>query len=63
MLKELSFFMPARPLIKFIYMYFFRGGFLDGIAGFNYCTLQSIYEYMIVIKIKELRRREKQLPI
>ena len=53
-LKKLSFRLPARPLAKFFYMYFLRGGFLDGRAGFHYCFLQSVYDYMISIKVKEL---------
>lgn len=52
-LKELSFRMPCRPLLRFIYMYFLRFGFLDGAAGFHYCKLLSVYEYMIVMKQKE----------
>ena len=46
--------MPFRPTIKFLYLYFFLGGFLDGIPGWYYCRLQSMYEVMIVTKIKEL---------
>ena len=37
-------------------MMFVRGAVLDGAAGITYATLQSIYEYLIVIKTKELRR-------
>jgi hypothetical protein len=29
-------------------------GFLDGRAGFTYAVLQSIYEYMIVLKTAEI---------
>jgi len=29
---------------------------LDGIAGMAYATLQSFYEYMIVLKTRELER-------
>lgn len=57
-LKELSFRMPARPWLKFLYMYLLRGGFLDGLPGLTYCTLQAVYEYMICLKLKELRRDE-----
>ena len=32
-----------------------RRGFLDGRAGFTYAMLQSIYEYMITLKVRELR--------
>lgn len=62
-LKELSWRMPLRPLLRFLYMYVLRLGFLDGWAGFTYCRLIAIYEYMIDLKVKELRRREQGLPI
>lgn len=57
-LKNLSFRLPFRPFIKFIYMYFLARGFLDGRAGLTYCTLQAIYEYLIVLKVRELRHPE-----
>jgi len=62
-LKELSFRLPFRPLLRFIYMYFLRLGFLDGWAGFHYCCLLSIYEYMIVLKMEEIRISEKEIPV
>lgn len=52
-LKELSFRLPFRPALRFLYMYFIRLGFLDGPPGFHYCVLLSIYEYMIVLKVRE----------
>jgi len=48
--------MPGRPFIKWIYMMFVRGAVLDGPAGIMYATLQSIYEYFIEIKSRELTR-------
>ncbi|MDR3744540.1 MAG: glycosyltransferase family 2 protein [Acidobacteriaceae bacterium] len=54
--KALFYRLPARPLIKWCYMMLLRGAILDGAAGVTYATLQSIYEYMIVLKTKELRR-------
>ncbi len=62
-LKNWSLHMPFRPVLKFTYLYFIHRGFLDGRPGFIYCILQSIYEYMIVIKMRELGRREKGLPV
>lgn len=62
-LKQWSFRLPFRPLLKFIYLYIVNRGFLDGRPGLIYCHLQSIYEYMIVIKMRELQRREKGLPV
>jgi hypothetical protein len=62
-LKELSFRLPFRPTSRFLYMYFLRLGFLDGREGLAYCRLLSMYEYLIVLKMKELQRRAKGLPI
>lgn len=56
-LKQLSGFLPCRPTLRFLYMYLFRLGFLDGRAGFAYCRLLAIYEYFIILKICELRQR------
>jgi glycosyltransferase involved in cell wall biosynthesis len=52
--KEFFYRVPARPLLKFLLLYVGKRGFLDGSAGFRYAVLQSIYEYMIVLKSKEL---------
>lgn len=55
-LKNISFRMPCRPLLKFVFMYVIGLGFLDGRAGWTYCRLQAMYEYMIVLKVRELKR-------
>jgi glycosyltransferase involved in cell wall biosynthesis len=52
--KELFYRMPARPILKFLVLYLGKRGFLDGSAGLRYAMLQSYYEYMIVLKTKEL---------
>lgn len=62
-LKDLFFQMPARPLVKFLYYYGWRRGFLDGRAGFTYAALQAIYEYLIDCKGAELERRRRGLPV
>jgi len=54
--KAIFYRLPARPLIKWLYMVVARGSLLDGWAGLTYATLQSIYEYFIVLKVRELRR-------
>ncbi len=54
--KAIFYRLPGRPIIKWLYMVFVRGAILDGAAGLTYATLQSIYEYFIVIKTKALRR-------
>ncbi|MBY4896851.1 glycosyltransferase family 2 protein [Cupriavidus sp. AU9028] len=62
-LKELSFRLPMRPVARFVHLYLLRLGFIDGKAGFHYCVLVSIYEYMVVMKVQEQRRRAMQLPL
>lgn len=52
--KELFYRLPFRPLVKFLLLYVVKRGFLDGRAGFTYAMLQSIYEYFIVLKVREL---------
>ena len=58
-LKSLSYRLPFRPALRFAYMYVFRRGFLDGVPGLTYCTLLSFYEYLIVLKMKEIRARNE----
>jgi glycosyltransferase involved in cell wall biosynthesis len=53
--KELFYRLPWRPLAKFFILYVGKGGILDGRAGLTYAILQSIYEYMIVLKVRERR--------
>lgn len=57
--KELFYRMPARPLIKFFLLYVAKRGFLDGYAGFTYSVLQSIYDYMITLKTRELQQAQR----
>ncbi|MEG9434908.1 glycosyltransferase family 2 protein [Edaphobacter sp. HDX4] len=54
--KALFYRMPARPLVKWAYMMFYRMAVLDGAAGLAYATLQSFYEYLIVLKTREFER-------
>lgn len=44
---------PLKPLIRFIYMYFVRFGFMDGKAGWHLASLMASYEYMITLLYKE----------
>jgi glycosyltransferase involved in cell wall biosynthesis len=62
--KELFYRIPLRPLVKFLLLYVGKRGFLDGRAGLRYAMLQAIYEYMIVLKVKEREQQfsEAQVP-
>ena len=55
-LKDLSLRLPFRPLLRWLYMYFILGGFRDGSSGFAWCTLQAFYEYLILLKVEEMKR-------
>lgn len=51
--KELYYRLPMRPLAMFLLLYIAKRGFLDGRAGLKFAILRAIYEYMIVIKVRE----------
>ena len=51
-LKLLSMRLPCRPLLRFLYMYVLRMGFLDGRPGLEYCKLMKWYEGMIIKNMK-----------
>jgi glycosyltransferase involved in cell wall biosynthesis len=55
--KALFYRLPGRPFAKFLLLYIAKRGFLDGRAGLTYSVLQSVYEYFIVLKTRELRGR------
>ena len=61
--KAIFYELPARPLIKWMYMMFVRGAVLDGHAGVMYATLHSFYEFLIEVKCRELLRRRDGKPI
>ena len=52
--KALFYRLPGRPILKFLTLYIAKRGFLDGRPGLQYAILQSIYEYFIILKTKEL---------
>jgi len=53
--KQMMYRLPFSPILIFIGLFFLRGGFLDGRAGFNFCRLRFMYESMIVIKTNYLK--------
>lgn len=60
--KAIFYALPARPLLKLIYMLLVRRAFLDGWPGVRYAILQAIYEYFIVLKTKEIQAAVVQRP-
>jgi hypothetical protein len=57
-LKRLSYRLPFRPTLRFIYQYFLRGGFLDGPPGLRYCLLLRRYEQFVNEAVRALRERK-----
>jgi len=60
-LKQLAYRLPLRPSLVFCYLFFLKGGFRDGFAGFTYCRLRAIYEYMIDLKMRELKTENEDI--
>jgi glycosyltransferase involved in cell wall biosynthesis len=58
-LKELSFRLPLRSSLIFLYLMFIRRGVFDGPAGWKYCRMRAYYEFMISAKITELHRMNR----
>lgn len=56
--RKKFFGLPGSPILFFIYKYFFRLGFLDGVPGLIYCGFQGMQFFHIKAKIFELRRRK-----
>lgn len=56
-LKQLSQRLPCRPLLRFLYIYIWQKGFLDGRAGYYFARLHAFYEFLSVAKTYELTRR------
>ena len=58
-LRRHFFGLPGSPLLFFFYKYVLSLGFLDGVPGLIYCTMQGIQFFHIKAKIYELRNGRK----
>ncbi|MBN1268935.1 MAG: glycosyltransferase [Kiritimatiellae bacterium] len=54
-LKQIAARMPCRPVMRFAYMYLWRGGFLDGRAGWRFCRLRWVHEMNVAARLAEAR--------
>ena len=59
-LKLLSQRLPFRPWLRFLYIYIWQKGFLDGRDGYYFARLHAFYEFLSVAKTYELRRRTEE---
>jgi glycosyltransferase involved in cell wall biosynthesis len=58
-LKQLSQGLPGRPLMRFLYVYLWQRGFMDGKEGYHFARLHAMYEYLCVVKTIELKSGSK----
>jgi glycosyltransferase involved in cell wall biosynthesis len=57
-LKQFSQRLPFRPLLRFLYIYVWQKGFLDGREGYYFARLHALYEFLSVAKTYELTRTQ-----
>ncbi|MFN9743840.1 MAG: glycosyltransferase family 2 protein [Acidobacteriota bacterium] len=58
-IKRLWARLPFRPLLRFVWMYVIKAGFLDGRPGLIFCTLMTMHEAVISAKIYEEEHRQR----
>jgi len=54
--KRLSYHLPFRPFLRFLYIYVWQRGFLDGREGFYFARLHAFYEFLTLAKTFELKK-------
>jgi glycosyltransferase involved in cell wall biosynthesis len=57
-LKKVYLRLPCRPLVRFLYSYVVRLGFLDGKPGLVFCTLLAFYDFLAWANVYEGRVRK-----
>ncbi len=58
-LKQLSHRLPFRGLLRFLYVYVWQRGFLDGREGYYFARLHGFYEFLSVAKTFELQKKRE----
>jgi len=56
-LKHLAMKMPFRPTLRFLYVYLWQLGILDGKAGYYFARLHGFYEFLSVAKTVEMKKK------
>ncbi|MEI8234917.1 MAG: glycosyltransferase family 2 protein [Verrucomicrobiota bacterium] len=56
-LKQLSHRLPCRGWLRFLYVYLWQRGFLDGREGYYFARLHGFYEFLSVAKTYELKQK------
>ena len=59
-LKQLSHRLPFRGLLRFLFVYVWQHGFLDGREGYYFARLHGFYEFLSVAKTYELKKSARR---
>lgn len=59
-LKQLSHRLPCRGLLRFLFVYVWQRGFLDGRAGFYFARLHGFYEFLSAAKTYEMKKAARE---
>lgn len=60
-LRNLGRKLPGRPVLRFLYHYILKGGFLEGRGGLAFSFLMAFYEGLIVIKRWEAESNQPEV--
>jgi hypothetical protein len=60
-LKGISRHLPFRSLLRFLYVYIYQLGFLDGVEGYYFARLHGFYEFLCHAKTRELEFRRRAM--
>jgi hypothetical protein len=52
--------LPFRPTLRFLYIYLWQGGILDGWAGYVFARLHAQYEFLSLSKARSISRSRKE---
>lgn len=59
-LKQMALMLPCRGLLRFLYVYIWQRGFLDGWEGYYFSRLHGVYEFLSEAKTYELKEEHKE---
>ena len=58
-MKYIFMYLPARPIIYFLFKYIIKCGFLDGWKGLIFVLMETYYHFMVVIKDETIKWNHK----
>ena len=56
LIKKISQKLPFRPTLRFLYVYLWQKGFLDGKEGYYFSRMHAMYEMLCVAKTFEMKK-------